>query len=123
MGTKRKLVVSNFNEVEKKHNAVKVYVVLIKYVKSAGDILDFRFGRACMEHHGLMLKQIQTLLKNKYIANETIEKEYADIYCKTKIVHNIFIKYNISKERELLKRIISLLKTVVNDTLKKEYST
>lgn len=106
----------NLNCVSSKEvYGIDVWIELAKYVESAGNILDFRFGRACMEHHGLMLKRIQTLLKNQYIANETIKKEYADIYYKTKIVHNLFIKYNISKERELLKRIISLLKTVVDD--------
>lgn len=71
----------NLNYVSsKKVYGIDVWIELAKYVESAGDILDFRFGRACMEHHGLMLKRIQTLLKNQYTANETIEKEYTDIY-------------------------------------------
>lgn len=94
---------------------IDVWLELAKYVENAEDGLDARFGRFCMEHHGLMFKRIQTLQKNGYFVDETVEKEYEDIYFKTKMVHNLFIKYNVSKNRDLLLRISNILRAVVSD--------
>lgn len=91
---------------------IDVWLELAKYVELAEESLDFRFGRVCMEHHGAMLKRIHTLLKYGHLENYTIAKEYEEIYLKTKTIHKLFIKYNVSKNRELLKKVASLLVTV-----------
>lgn len=89
---------------------LSVWDKMTEYVLTVDDELDVRYSRAYMEHHSLMLKRIQTLLKYKYIKNNSLEKEYQDIFSNTRKVQNMFIKYNISKNRDLL--------SIISDTLR-----
>lgn len=91
---------------------LSVWDKLSEYVSTVDEELDVRYSRAYMEHHNLMLKRIQTLLKYKYIKNNSLEKEYQDIFSNTRKVQNMFIKYNISKNRDLLSRISDTLRMV-----------
>lgn len=82
-----------------------------EYVKEAEYTdLDTRFSRVCMEHRQLMHMRIKKLYEQNYIADSTIEEEYYKKVClPTVIIHNLFIKYNISKSTKLPIRIYNII--------------
>lgn len=76
---------------------------MAEYVLCASEKLDLRFGRVYMEHRGIMVNRIQMLKDLSYIADEGIVEEYRDnVYEKAQGIHNMFIKFNLTKDKEVL---------------------
>lgn len=90
------------------------YQQLANYVsKRSSSYLDPRFGRAYMEHHGIMHKRIQKLCELSYINRTDLPEDYyQNVYLKTRIVHNMFMKFNHSNDPTILPRIVRLINEV-----------
>lgn len=77
------------------------------------DELDPRYSRAYMEHRLCMLKRIYKLQESSYIYDEVLGKEYMnDVYTKAQCIHNMFLKYNLTRNKNLLLRISNLIKEI-----------
>lgn len=77
--------------------------LMAEYVLCANEKLDLRFGRVYMEHRSIMMNRIQILKDLSYIADEGIVDEYRDnVYEKAQGIHHMFIKFNITKDKEYL---------------------
>lgn len=93
---------------------VEVWERLAQYVIN-NDEIDIRYGRVYMEHHGVMLNRMKTFIKLGYNINDEIENKYFQIYSMTQRVHNMFLKYNLSPNKELQFRISDIIKRVTLD--------
>lgn len=87
---------------------------LPKYVLSGRDQkLDMRNSRVYMEHHGIMVKRIQTLTELKFVRNESLARQYHDqVYIKAQQVHYMFLKYNFTKREHYLHSISEIVKEI-----------
>ena len=80
--------------------------------------LDLRHGRSFMEHKCIMYKRLVFLRQNSYIQDDAICQEYLEkVYSKARIVFNLFMKYNITQNRDLLKHISEMV-YMINKTEK-----
>ena len=82
-----------------------------QYITSCNnDYLDLRYGRSYMEHKYIMYKRLVFLCQNSYIQDDAICQEYLEkVYSKARIVFNLFMKYNITHNRNLLKHISEMV--------------
>lgn len=94
---------------------IDVWNKLAEYIQTCTTpILDYRFGRVYMEHHNLMMQRLLFLKKAKYICCDDILREYKEqIVANAQLVHNLFIKYNISKKESVLSQMIKIVKESV----------
>ena len=75
--------------------------------------LDFRYSRAYMEHRLCMLKRIRKLRELSYIDDASLEIEYFNnVYEKAQCIHNLFIKYNLKRNTNLLLRMEKLIREI-----------
>ena len=80
--------------------------------------IDLRFSRAFMEHRKIMSKRISKLNELSYINNkELVVEYYTNVYLKAEIVHNLFIKYYLTKDLHISQRAANLI-LVINSTEK-----
>ena len=85
---------------------INAWNILAEYVLCANEKLDLRFGRIYMEHRGIMMNRIQMLYDLSYITDENLVNEYKNnVYEKAQGIHNMFIKFNLVKDREALQSI------------------
>ncbi|MBE6762499.1 MAG: hypothetical protein E7551_09505 [Ruminococcaceae bacterium] len=70
---------------------------------------DLRSSRCYMEHHKLMFERIKILTESGHISDLNILNEYYEIYQKSIIVHNLFLKYNLSLNKDVLRRISDII--------------
>lgn len=85
---------------------------LSDYILSNENV-DLRFSRAFMEHRNVMSKRISKLNELSYINNKSLVTEYyTNIYLKSKIVHNLFIKYYIKKDSCISYRASDLILSI-----------
>lgn len=79
------------------------YILNCQYV-------DLRFSRAYMEYHRVMMKRFEKLHELTYIKDtKMINDYYIDVYLKTEIVHNLFIKYYLTQDKDLILKIRKLI--------------
>lgn len=78
-----------------------------------GDSLDFRYSRAIMEHKYLMLQRLAYLYKCGYISCANIAKDYEYISNRSKILHNLCLKYNLCAKSTYFEEINSILKEII----------
>lgn len=85
-----------------------------QYIASCNnDYLDLRYGRSYMEHKCIMYKRLAFLYQNAYIHDDAICQEYFDKVCsKARIVFNLFLKYKITQDRNLLKHISEMVEQI-----------
>jgi len=77
--------------------------------------LDLRYGRGYMEHKCIMYKRLMYLYDHKYIKDSTLcEENMKNVYSKSKIVFNLFLKFYITKDIQLLKKIPSIVLDINN---------
>lgn len=85
---------------------INAWNILAEYVLCANEKLDLRFGRIYMEHRGIMMNRIQMLYDLSYITDENLVNEYKNnVYEKAQGIHNMFIKFNLVKDRDALQLI------------------
>lgn len=104
------------NSVTNSNNDIyglEALVSFSEYVLNRKGKLDARLSRGYAEHHFIMFKRCQILKKLNYIKDEQLVKDYEKIYLKTKTIHSLFIKYNITTEDILLERIAKLILSLV----------
>lgn len=81
--------------------------------------ISIKYGRVYMEHKYIMYIRIKYLYERGYFDDEKLCASYFEsIYIKSQIVYNLFLKYDMTKKRELLERAAEIIKET-NDTEKK----
>ena len=85
-----------------------------QYIASCNnDYLDLRYGRSYMEHKCIMYKRLAFLYQNAYIHDDAICQEYFDkVYSRARIVFNLFLKYKITQDQNLLKHISEIVEQI-----------
>lgn len=97
------------NSKLKRIYGIEAWDCLAEYV-STHESLDLRFSRVFMEHRGIMCKRIHKLWECSYISNGNIEERYYNkIYLRAQGIHNMFIKYNLTRREDLLTQISKLI--------------
>jgi hypothetical protein len=64
-----------------------------------------------------MFERIEYLVQNDYLKSEALIIEYKPIKNNSEMIHNLCLKYNITKNTALLDRIVSYQ----NDIIEKEH--
>lgn len=80
-----------------------------EYISEVSEI-DMRYMRTYLEHKSLMDYRIKYLLKNGYIANETIFSSYAEVFQRASQAFNIYLEYLQSGNADLRKQMLILIK-------------
>lgn len=107
----------NYTPMKEKDNlfGMNCYQILhrhINYIEETGDILDERpYGLHIMyEHKKIMTERLQYMKQKEYIANaDKYINIYADLAQKILIGRNLYIKYSITKDREIMKKISKIV--------------
>ena len=85
------------------------------YVKEVADNrvdLDLRYSKFYMEFNSFMFERLEYLYKNCYIGN--ICAEYSNICKVFQSIHMLFIKYNLTYDTEIIKRICRMIEEAAN---------
>lgn len=87
---------------------------LAKYIENIdiGKTIDMRYVRSYMEHKLLMKKRIDYLFNHYGIANSPIVEETSKIYRASQNIMALSIKFNLTKNIKLLKKISDKIKLV-----------
>lgn len=75
--------------------------------------LDVRFSRALMEHKYYMLLRIKYLYEHKLFSNKRMLPSYEDIYKKTKTIHRLCLKFNITNNLDTFKHVVELFEEII----------
>lgn len=100
---------------------IEVYSSIINYIKKTannGTDIDIRPLYLVYDHKSIMAARLKYLYKQGYLDNfnyDNIER-FTEIISKTRTVVNIIIKYNITKDKILIDRVVNTL----NDVKKEE---
>ncbi len=91
---------------------IVVWEKLIEYVLTVGEKqLDYRYSRHYMEHRGIMTKRFKILYDKGYVKNLELICDYErNVYLTTRVIHLLFIKYNLTKSPKVYEKILSLMK-------------
>lgn len=90
-----------------------------EYMGIASESLDLRYSRLYIEHRGIMCKRIHKLTECSYVSDGAIEERYrSQIYSRAQMVHHMFIKYNLTHNKELFARILQMIREI-NDQERK----
>ena len=76
--------------------------------------LDVRFTRALMEHKYYMLLRIKYLYEHKLFSDKQLIESYEDIYKKAKMIHRLCLKFNITNNFDVFKRVIQLFEKIID---------
>lgn len=97
-----------------KSYGVQVWKEFKDYVRKCKlENLDVRFSRIYVEHKGIMLKRIKTLILLGYIENmKLIEVYEKNVYKSAQIVHGLFIKYNLTHNEEIIHKLLALIEEI-----------
>ena len=72
--------------------------------------LDLRSGRGYMEHKRVMYERLKYLYEHSYLKDEGICREYLEeVYRKARVVFGLFIKYHITGEKDIRRRLSKLV--------------
>lgn len=87
---------------------------LAKYIENidVNKTIDMRYVRSYMEHKSLMKKRIAYLFNHYGIANLSIVEEASKVYHESQNIMALSIKFNITKNTKLLKKISDKIKLV-----------
>lgn len=99
-------------------DCLRFFVAYIGEIRESGREIDIRHCRLFAELKALMLERIEYLYQNKYIQNELHVKDYADLYQKSRMIHNLCLKYNLTKKQMVLDKIVSMQ----NESIEKEHT-
>ena len=85
----------------------------MEYTGSIGEKnLDYRYSRIYMEHRGIMVKRMHKLYELGFLSDGDIAEEYyQNIYRPAQATHNLFMKYNLTRNANVLSKIIELMKS------------
>lgn len=71
-----------------------------------------RYVRSYIEHKCLMEKRIAYLFNHYGIVNSSIVEEISKIYHKSEPIMTLSLKFNLSKNSELLENISDMIKSI-----------
>ena len=91
---------------------MKAFVKYIESVIPNDANCDVRYSRLFMELKNLMLLRIDYLEKHGYIKPGILE-EYKKISDKQTNIHNLFVKYNISRQESIIDRLIKMQEEII----------
>ncbi len=82
-----------------------------EYVQENGDDrLDNRFARIYMEHRNIMVKRMRKLNEMGFINDCSLTEEYhRNVYLPAQAVHDLFIKYNLTRDHKVRQRILGTI--------------
>ena len=86
-----------------------------KFVEYTGSIgeknLDYRYSRIYMEHRAIMVKRMHKLYELDFLSDgDIVEEYYQNVYRPAQATHNLFMKYNLTRNANVLSRITELMK-------------
>ncbi len=104
---------------------LSIYEGLIMYcqvILDNGNKMDMRPFYGNYEHKMCMLQRLDYMEEHNYLSSCNIKDLYTDINKKAKTILNLVIKYNITKDKNIIRKIINLLNNLnanENDVVKK----
>ena len=76
--------------------------------------LDLRYTRAYLEHKYLMLTRLEYINKNTDCYLAQYLDEYENVYNKSKVIHNLCIKYHITGSNTIIDSIAKLMNEILS---------
>ena len=108
-----------FTECEKVVYGIECLDRIIEYLEQCvneGDRLDYKTIHLIYIFNDVMSARIKYMIENQYILNgekiQEIQKEFDKLVHKSIILRNLFMKYNVKKERKYGETIIEKVKVM-----------
>lgn len=85
------------------------WLQLANYVATAGKELDVRLSKYYVEFHNVMLHRMQLVECYNVVVGDELSKRYENVVERAHLVHNLFMKYNLSPRDSMLSRIVKII--------------